>query len=109
MVPYINPEGIRDDNFKRCSTCGDVVPIHELKYESELEDFVDVESANKPAQFVAVGPRRRTFQRDPDNEPQEIPFLAGKPDTDLENMLWDRPGIVTYIEDSDFECERSEQ
>lgn len=106
MVPYINVEGLRDDNFRRCSTCGDIVPIHELKYESELEDFVDVETANKPAVFE-VAEKRRTFERSVGNNnwpADDIPKLArGREDKDLENMLRDRPGIITYLNDDDIQ------
>ncbi len=63
---------------------------------------VDLDAANKPAVFE-VAEKRGRFERSVSNidwSTQDIPELAGKPDKDLENMLRDRPGIVTYIEDS---------
>lgn len=111
MVPYINTEGVRDDNYKRCSTCGDIVPTHELKYESELEDFVDVESANRPAAFE-IGSERRSYQKNKNNDVfqvEDYPLCPdGRPDKDLEAMLRDRPGIVTYIEDSNIDEQEGE-
>lgn len=107
MVPYIMEDGRPDPGFLRCSTCALVYPIHELKYESDLEDMIDVETANKPAQFIGVNSGRssRKYNRSgPMIDQQEIPELAGKPDTDLENMVRDG-AIIVSIEDENIEEE----
>jgi len=105
MVPYIMDDGRPDPAFLRCRTCGAVFPIRELKYESELEDMINVEEANKPTRFVGLD-SRRGFQMNVDSyQPDEIPNLGNKPDKELESLLKDRPGIVTYIIDGNNEEE----
>lgn len=110
LVPYVNDAGIRDDNYRRCQNCSDIIPVKEMKYETELEDFVDVESAKKPSEFIVVEKRRkvRTSSNRYEEEPFKVPELAGRPDTELENLLRDRPGIVTALVDSDIDEEQEE-
>jgi hypothetical protein len=70
----------------------------------------------KPRNFQVIRNRRtisnktrsrstgdRTYNRNQGFVPTEppIPFLAGKPDTDLQALVKDRPGIITALVDSD--------
>lgn len=80
-----------------CSNCAAIIPVHEMKYESELEDYADVESANKPASFE-VGMRIRRFSRNMINDlTQGIPKLGNKEDTELKEMV-NNGAIILRIE-----------
>ena len=74
-----------------------------MKYQSIVGVLGNVQGVASPNYEVLES--RRRIKKDKNNafEPTEdpIPKLAGKPDTDLEAMLKDRPGIITALVDSD--------
>ena len=86
------------------------------KYNEGPLGSVNPDDLLKPRHFQVIRTRRttpskrprstannRTYNTNQQFTPTEdpIPKLAGKPDTDLEAMLKDRPGIITALVDSD--------
>jgi len=112
LVPYILNTGVTENNFMKCENCQAVISKLKMKYQGEVIALGSVQYGGKTAVFESVVSRRRSIKRATNSfEPTEdpIPLLAGKPDTELEALLKDRGGSITYIEDSNSDIEEEEQ
>lgn len=73
-----------------------------MKYQSIVGVLGNVQGVASPNYEVVESRRRIKKGKNNPFEPTEdpIPKLAGKPDTDLEAMLKDRGGTITFIKDT---------
>lgn len=104
LVPRLDENGIADDKFKICSYCRKIYPIFDVKYFTEYQPkgFISDNPYDSGTKVTAMGEKRINKSNKKEGiEPIEIPKLAGKPDTELENMLSgkDRPVVLNYLND----------
>jgi len=105
LVPrYV--DGIKDDKFKVCGYCGELYPIHDVKYFTEYEPkgYIPDNPFDSGAK-VEIQSRRRKVRKQHRNNPLpnedvEIPKFAGQKDTFLEKKVMEEGAIITSIVDS---------
>lgn len=95
------------EHFKVCGYCGTIYDKRHLRYES-LPQPLGIHGIGK-VKFEVVEYRRRTRVDRDSFEPTEepIPFLNGKPDRDLENLLSEHNGILVSCVDENVESEQN--
>jgi hypothetical protein len=99
LVPYIMPDGRRDDSYGRCPYCSAIIPKQITKHKTIEGVLGSVEGISEP-KYEAVTRRRRVRQDKPiEDLRQDIPPLAGKKDRDIEYMI-EEGAIVVNIEDT---------
>ena len=104
LVPYLMKDGRPDTKFRRCPNCSAIIEKRKTKFQSEVKPLGSVSGIGN-ANFKSVNPRRRTRDRNDFDDPRDyIPKLAGKPDTDVLQMIEDG-AIVVSISDTNIEEE----
>ena len=104
LVPRLTSDGLKDDKFKLCPFCGDIVPIFEAKIEPQYvpKGHIPSNPYESGTKVVASRNRRTIRNAHSDLEPIEIPKFGKQEDTELEAILKkdSRPAILNMLEDS---------
>ena len=96
-----------DENFVQCYTCGNVVPIYEVKHEPKLADFVEItdnpfDSINSNKMEVlnqsaneAIADKRNPIKR---KYKQKKEFISSVNDSEITGLLEDGSELIYYKE-----------
>ena len=102
LVPYVMENGRRDDHFRRCPECADIIPRKMTRYHSETAPLGS-KSGVGDVSFTSIVPRRRMRQDNPrEDRVQEIPKFGGKRDKELEYLV-NEGAIITSLTDDYIE------